>query len=56
MTVTATIYRIWVMTTQHDGQVLYLPVLALWLIYYAICLRRNIPASQVEVQYPSSAT
>lgn len=39
MAVAATAWRVWIMVHQSDNQLYYLPVIALWFIYYGICLR-----------------
>jgi hypothetical protein len=39
MAVAAAAWRIWTMVHQGDNQLYYLPVIALWFVYYGICLR-----------------
>jgi hypothetical protein len=43
MAMVAAVWRIGSMVITRDNHLLYLPVIALWFVYYAICLRR-IPA------------
>jgi hypothetical protein len=40
MALIAGIWEIWRVTHEPQAQVLYLPVIGLWMIYYAVCLRR----------------
>ena len=40
MAIAAAAWRIWSMIVTRDNQLIYLPVLALWFIYYILCLRR----------------
>jgi hypothetical protein len=39
MALAAAAWRIWTMVHQSDNQLYYLPVIALWFIYYGVCLR-----------------
>jgi hypothetical protein len=41
MAVVAGAWDVWRSTTTPTHEILYLPVVALWLIYYAMCLRRG---------------
>jgi hypothetical protein len=40
MAIIATAGRIWFIATTPDHSALYLPVIAIWFVYYALCLRR----------------
>jgi len=39
MALTAAAWRIWTMVNHSDIQLYYLPVIALWFIYYGVSLR-----------------
>jgi hypothetical protein len=39
MALAAAAWRIWTMVNHSDNQLYYLPVIALWFIYYGVCLR-----------------
>lgn len=39
MALAAAAWRIWTMVKHSDNQLCYLPVIALWFIYYGVCLR-----------------
>jgi hypothetical protein len=41
MAVIATIWTAWTMAAGAANKMLYLPVIALWFVYYAVCLRRS---------------
>lgn len=38
MALAAAAWRIWIMVHQSDNHLYYLPVIALWFIYYGVCL------------------
>jgi hypothetical protein len=38
--VIATLWTTWTISANEGNKMLYLPVIALWFIYYAVCLRR----------------
>jgi hypothetical protein len=40
MSVAAAAWQIWIMVQTPGTPMLYLPVIALWFLYYAVCLRR----------------
>jgi hypothetical protein len=40
MAIVAAAWRISSMVANHDSQLLYLPVIALWFLFYFVCLRR----------------
>ena len=37
----AAAWRAWTMGAAHDAQLQYIPLIAIWFVYYAICLRRE---------------
>lgn len=37
MSIAAAMWHVWIMVHTADNQLVYLPIIALWFIYYAVC-------------------